>query len=169
MKKNLTGILIAFIALTTFEACSKKADVAPAKSTTVQITVADGRTGAAAGSATVNLYADMTAVNNNTPKYTQITDQNNQAKFTVDYLSKYYVVVTKGTAKNYYSGLVPIGIFQSQADINNSPAQNPPGTVGGVKYQDTNEDGIINNNDKTDAPFITLTQSTNNTQTITVY
>ncbi|MEO6522565.1 MAG: hypothetical protein ABIN91_12855 [Mucilaginibacter sp.] len=137
--------------------------------TTVLITVADGRTGSAAATATVNLYTDMAGVNNNTPKYTQTTDQNNQVNITVDYLSQYYVVVIKGTAKNYYSGFKPIGIFQSQTDINSSPIQSPAGTVGGVKYQDTNGDGIINNNDKVDAPVITLQQNTKNTQTVTVY
>ncbi|WP_162996604.1 hypothetical protein [Mucilaginibacter celer] len=37
-----------------------------------------------------------------------------------------------------------IGKFDSQHDIDYSPAQTPPGTVGGNKYQDINVDGAVN-------------------------
>jgi hypothetical protein len=166
--KNLRSIAIACLVITGFSSCTKKDDPATAQ-TTVQITVADGRTGYAASNATVNLYDSMTAVNSNTPKYTQTTDQNNQVNITVAYLSQYYVVVTKSTAKNYYSVLTPIGLFQSQTDINNSPIQTPAGTIGGVKYRDTNGDGKIDNLDKTDAPTIAIQLGVTNTQTVTVY
>ena len=166
MKNTLNYLLIAFLSITTLSSCSKKTETAQ---TTVQITVADGRTNYVASNATVNLYDSMTAVNSNTPKYTQTTDQNNQVNITIDYLSSYYVVVTKGTAKNYYSGLIPVGNFQSQTDINNSPLPTPAGTIGSVKYQDTNGDGKIDSKDIVNAPTIAINQGVTNTQTVTVY
>ena len=47
-------------------------------------------------------------------------------------------------------GLVALGLFKDQADIDNSPRQNFS-TVhpGDIKYKDINEDGIIDANDKT--------------------
>jgi len=45
-------------------------------------------------------------------------------------------------------GLIAIGFFQDQADIDNSPVQQfGQVKVGDIKYQDVNEDGVINEND----------------------
>jgi len=164
MKKFFILILAGFIIIDIGTACFEKA----AQPTVVHITVVNGNP-AATGSAMVNLYRNMTDVANNFPLYTQSTNDNNSVDITVDYISQYYVVVTKGAAKNYYSGYIPVGIFQSQMDINNSPTQTPAGTIGGVKFKDINGDGAINNSDKTDAPVIGITKSAENDQNITVY
>ncbi len=45
-------------------------------------------------------------------------------------------------------GLVALGFFESQADIDNSPRQEfGQVKVGDIKYKDINEDGVINQND----------------------
>ncbi|OCX50349.1 hypothetical protein BEL04_21415 [Mucilaginibacter sp. PPCGB 2223] len=164
MKKLFLLILAGFIIIDIGTACFEKAE----QPTIVHITVINGNP-AATGSATICLYRNMTDVNNSFPLYTQTTIDNNSVDITVDYLSQYYVVVTKGPAKNYYSGYIPVGLFQSQTDINNSATQNPAGTVGGVKFRDINGDGVINNSDKTDAPTIAVTKGTENDQSVTVY
>lgn len=59
-------------------------------------------------------------------------------------------LVETGNPLNSTYGLVAIGLFKDQADIDNSPAQNFS-TVrpGDIKYQDINGDNIIDANDKT--------------------
>src|SRR5471030_1744329 len=163
MKKFFILILAGFIIIDIGTACFEKAE----QPTIVHITVLNGNP-AATGTATVSLYRNMTDVTNNFPLYVQNTNDNNSVDMTVDYLSQYYVVVTKSNAKNYYSGYIPVGIFQSQADINGSATQNPAGTIGAVKFKDINGDGTINNSDKTDAPVISITKSAENDQNITV-
>ncbi|MCR4583563.1 MAG: SusC/RagA family TonB-linked outer membrane protein [Prevotella sp.] len=45
-------------------------------------------------------------------------------------------------------GLIALGFFQDQADIDNSPVQQfGQVKVGDIKYKDVNEDGVINEND----------------------
>ena len=45
-------------------------------------------------------------------------------------------------------GLIALGFFKDQADIDNSPVQQfGQVKVGDIKYQDVNEDGVINEND----------------------
>ena len=49
---------------------------------------------------------------------------------------------------DYERGLIAIGFFQDQADIDNSPIQQfGQVKVGDIKYKDVNEDGVINEND----------------------
>jgi len=163
MKKLFIFILAGFIIIDIGTACYK-----PPADTVVEINVYNGST-AITGVATVSLYRSMADVTNNSPAYTQTVGYDNYVDITVAYLSQYYVVVTRGAAKNYYAGFLPVGIFQSQTDINSSPAQTPAGTVGGVKFKDVNGDGVINNSDKTDAPAVFLTKSTTTYQGVTVY
>lgn len=169
MKKNTLFLFTVIVA--TALSCSKSKTVTPtpAAATTVEVTVDEGRTGTAAATATVYLYQSQDSVTSNTPKYTQTTDQNNTAKITVAYQPQYFVVVKKGTESNYYSGLIPIGIFATQTDIDSSPFQSPAGVIGGVKYQDTNGDGKIDSKDDAAAPTVSVKVSTNNTFTTTVY
>jgi hypothetical protein len=168
--RTLKTLLTAFITITCVASCSKKNDAATTPSaTTVEVTVTDGSSGSTSTGATVSLYESTTAVTNNTPKYTQATDQTGKAKITVDFLSQYYIVVQKGTAKNFYSGLIPVGLFKSAADIAASPIQSPAGAVGGVKYQDSNGDGKIDKLDYVNPPAITLKANTNTTAAVTIY
>ena len=49
---------------------------------------------------------------------------------------------------DYERGLIAIGFFQDQTDIDNSPVQQfGQVKVGDIKYKDVNEDGVINEND----------------------
>ena len=53
-----------------------------------------------------------------------------------------------GTQTDAARGLVAIGFFESQEDIDNSPLQQfGQVKVGDIKYQDVNEDGVVNEND----------------------
>ncbi len=46
-------------------------------------------------------------------------------------------------------GLVALGLFESQEDIDNSPKQTfGEYRVGDIKYQDVNGDGVINSQDQ---------------------
>jgi TonB-linked SusC/RagA family outer membrane protein len=55
----------------------------------------------------------------------------------------------KGTSINEIYGYTTIGLFKSQADIDNSPSQSSLGVIkpGDIKYKDLNGDGIINSLD----------------------
>ena len=54
-----------------------------------------------------------------------------------------------GTPADAARGLVALGFFESQEDIDNSPLQQfGQVKVGDIKYQDVNEDGVINQNDQ---------------------
>jgi len=160
---------LLFIAITVLS-CKKAETPAPAEAaTTVAVTVTDGSTGVAATGATVLLYDSADAVASNTSKYTATTDQTGTVKITVAYISQYFVIAQKGSEKNYYSGLIPIGIFKTQTDIQNSAIQTPPAVIGGVKFQDTNGDGRISAADDVSAPNIKVTANTNNAISTTIY
>jgi hypothetical protein len=168
--KHLKSLFILVVFSTTLS-CSRKNGTSV---TTVDVMVTDGASWTAASGATVYLYDSSNAVTSNLPKYTQTTDSKGDVKFTVVYSGQYYVVAQKvvaqkGNAKNYYNGLIPVGIFQSQTEIRNSPAQNPPAVVGGIKFRDTNGDGVVNASDNTPPPAVALTANTNNTFTTTIY
>ena len=53
-----------------------------------------------------------------------------------------------GTSADAARGLVALGFFQDQADIDSSPRQEfGQVKVGDIKYKDVNEDGVVNQND----------------------
>ena len=53
-----------------------------------------------------------------------------------------------GTQTDAARGLVALGFFESQEDIDNSPLQQfGQVKVGDIKYKDVNEDGVVNQND----------------------
>ena len=74
----------------------------------------------------------------------------NEIKDMAEEPKAYANLVETGNPLNSTYGLVAIGLFKDQADIDNSPAQNFS-TVrpGDIKYQDINGDGVIDANDKT--------------------
>ena len=74
----------------------------------------------------------------------------NEIKDMAEEPKAYQNLVQTGNPLNSTYGLVAIGLFKDQADIDNSPKQNFS-TVrpGDIKYMDINEDGIINSNDVT--------------------
>ena len=67
-----------------------------------------------------------------------------------------------GTPADAARGLVALGFFESQEDIDNSPLQQfGQVKVGDIKYQDVNEDGVVNQNDQVALDFGTAFPSLN--------
>ena len=67
-----------------------------------------------------------------------------------------------GTPADAARGLVALGFFESQEDIDNSPLQQfGQVKVGDIKYQDVNGDGVINQNDQVALDFGTAFPSLN--------
>ena len=59
-----------------------------------------------------------------------------------------------GTPADAARGLVALGFFQSQAEIDNSPLQQfGQVKVGDIKYKDVNGDGVVNENDSVALDF----------------
>jgi hypothetical protein len=137
--------------------------------TTVAIKVVDGHSGVAVPGAAVSLYATSADVTANTPTYSLTTDQTGVAQSPVNFVSQYYVIAQKEGEKNYYSGLIPVGLFTSTAEIQSSAIQTPAATIGSVKFQDTNGDGVISALDDTTPPPLALMNDKANTFTVTVY
>ncbi|UOE49322.1 hypothetical protein MTO98_33550 [Mucilaginibacter sp. SMC90] len=149
-----------------FSSCDKK----PPLTSTVDITVTDGLTGAASAGATVKLYDDVNKPNTGeAPSYTLTADASGKATASVAYIGGYYVVAENGSRKSYYNGLIPIGIFKTQSEIDSSPTQTPAATIGSVKFKDTNGDGVINDSDKTHAPNLFLEAGQTLTYSTAVY
>jgi TonB-linked SusC/RagA family outer membrane protein len=67
-----------------------------------------------------------------------------------DYRQMFYTRATKGTAFPEFYGLIVDGIFQTQAEADEHPKEygtyNMPGHF---KYRDINNDGVVNDNDRT--------------------
>jgi hypothetical protein len=149
-----------------FSSCDKEGP----STSTVAITVTDGLTGAASAGATVKLYDDVNKPNTGeAPAYTFTADASGKVTASVDYIGGYFLVAENGARKNYYGGLIPIGIFKTQADIDNSPKQTPAATIGAVKFKDVNGDGVINDSDKTHAPNLFLEAGQTLTYSTAVY
>jgi len=74
----------------------------------------------------------------------------NEIKDMAEEPKAYPNLVETGNPLNSTYGLVAIGLFKDQADIDNSPKQNFSTVYpGDIKYKDINEDGVIDANDKT--------------------
>ena len=65
------------------------------------------------------------------------------------------MTVEKGTLSNVVNGYLVNGVFQSQAEIDSYPEQDGA-EVGGIKYSDTNGDGMINQDDITTAKYVSI-------------
>jgi len=165
MKKLPLLMLLAIAAI----AFSCKKTNSATNSTSISVAISKGPSGAESNGATVNLYETAAAATSGSPKYSQVTDASGKTTLTVAYLPKYYIVVKNGSAANYYNGYIPAGIFGSQTEIDYSPAQTPPGVIGGVRFRDTNGDGVINASDIVDAPSIDVTQNANTNFSVVIY
>jgi hypothetical protein len=161
--------VLYFAALMASVVSCKKSHTIPVVTNGITVMVTDGDSNTPAAGATVAFYDSATAVVSNTPKYTATTDQSGKVQLTVNYIKQYFVIVQKGVEKNYFSGLIPTGIFTSATEIKDSPTQSPAAVVGDVKYQDTNGDGVINIQDDVQAPAISLTVNMAATFNTTIY
>jgi hypothetical protein len=166
MKKIPLLMLVAII-VTAFSCKKNTTNSTPG--TTISVSVSQGPSGAESNGATVNLYETAAAVTGGSPKYSQVTNASGKTMFTVAYLAKYYIIVKNGSASNYYNGYIPVGVFGSQTEINFSPAQSPPGVVGGARLKDTNGDGVINSSDFVIVPSIDVTQNANTDFSVVIY
>lgn len=150
--KKLIIVLSGIAVLTQFSDCSKKdTNQPPTPTTKVEITVKDGNSWSLSDTAlkvvdgaTIKIYDTSTDImNNSTPKYTATTDQSGKASIPVEFKSQYFFIVQKGNAKNIFNNLLITGIFQTEAEIQNSPVQTPAPAVGSPKFEDLNGDGVI--------------------------
>ncbi len=158
--------LFACLLVTTISSCSKSKDD---NSTTLAITVTDVRSGNVSASASVSLYTDENAVTNNTVSYSGTTGSDGKVSIKVPFKSQYYIIIQKGQAANFYSGYIPVSIFQSQAEVNNSPFQSNTTGAGDVKFRDTNGDGKITVQDKVIAPTINLDKGATNVYSLRIF
>ncbi|MDN3671036.1 carboxypeptidase-like regulatory domain-containing protein [Echinicola jeungdonensis] len=119
-------------------------------------------TGVPSSNATVSLYRSQKDFTNNNPYTQSQTNANGVAIFKGLTVGNYFLEVSKGDKSNlfqkspapingYYMGLKPIGIFQSQAEINSAMEQ-PEASPGDIKFFDQNADGLINDYDKIPLP-----------------
>jgi TonB-linked SusC/RagA family outer membrane protein len=60
---------------------------------------------------------------------------------------RYPYLAKKGTSNNVTRGLIALGLFKDETDVNNSPAQFGTILPGDIKYQDINGDGRIDDYD----------------------
>lgn len=146
--------------------------------TKVEITVRDGNSWTTSNTtmnvvsgATIKIYETQTAIiNNSSPKYTVTTDQSGKASLPVDFRNLYFFTVQKGNAKNVINGLLIIGIFQTQSEIQSSPYQTPNPTIGSPKFLDTDGDGIIRSPmDNIYGDYINLIQNQTVAKTSIIY
>ncbi|WP_256010348.1 hypothetical protein [Desertivirga xinjiangensis] len=173
--KTLFTILVGVAALTQLSSCNKKDDP-ESPATTLEITVKDGNSWSPSNTAlsnssgvTINLYATQTDVTNKTPQYTATTNQAGVASIPVEFKNQYLLTAQKGNAKNTINGLLIIGIFQTQTEINSAPFQTPVPSVGSPKFLDTNQDGRIDAGDRVIADIVNPILNQNVAKTIIIY
>lgn len=120
------------------------------------------RNGALLAGATVSLYLTREEYKNKTPRYTAVTNANGVATFTGVAPAEYFMVAGKGELSNTWpdannSTLASADtLFQSTAEIANSPAL-AGATPGDFKMLDLNQDGVVNNSDRAEAPYRKIT------------
>ena len=60
---------------------------------------------------------------------------------------RYPYLGKKGSSNNITRGLIALGLFKDEEDVNNSPSQFGKVLPGDIKYKDVNGDGVINGDD----------------------
>ncbi|WP_423127629.1 hypothetical protein [Gaoshiqia sp. Z1-71] len=79
-----------------------------------------------------------------------ITDEKGEALLYANRDLIYYFRTDKNGAVDIIDGYVIYGIFESQAEIDNSPLQLQPSQIGDLRFLDTNADGVVNADDRSD-------------------
>lgn len=121
------------------------------------------RRGVLTAGATIKLYTTRQDYLSNQPAYTAETNANGVAQFKDIPEGSYFVVATKADMSNIWDNgdgktLVSDTLFQSASEITNAAIQQNA-APGDFRFSDLNQDGIINNDDKAEAPFNTITIS----------
>lgn len=177
MKDGFFVTLFRSFFLVVFLSCNKEKAITP-PDTILEITVKNGNSWTlsntamdAVTGATIKVYETQTDIlNNSSPKYTAVTDQSGKASIPVEFKMQYFFTSQKADAKNIINGLLIIGIFQTQAEIQSSPNQSPVPFIGSPKFLDTNGDGLIRSpNDNVYGDFVDLVQDQRVTKISVIY
>lgn len=108
----------------------------------------------ATGTSTSNPVADATisiytkSGDKYTLKETLKTNSAGEATISGKPAETVYYEVKKGNSMSPYNGYIVIGTFESQTDIDNYPYQGPDTKIGDLRFQDSNDDGKIDEKDK---------------------
>lgn len=118
--------------------------------------------GKVAPGAHVAIYRTQADYANDNPLFEEESDTQGKVIFNDVEPGIYYIVATKGDMSNIfyktknqgdelYTGMVSVGIFQSQAQID-AAAANQASKLGNFEWMDINGDGRISNDDKVPMP-----------------
>lgn len=150
---------------------------------TAEITVYDGTQwsttntqGQLAADAEVALYRNRSDFTNGQPAFTGKTNAGGKLTFNGLVPGNYYLVVKKDDKYNYFEqdtyngkpiGYLPTGIFQNTSQVNGLPHLNGA-APGDFIFLDTNQDGIVNSNDKVNIP-VEVSVASNKTIQVTTF
>lgn len=118
--------------------------------------------GTVASGAQVAIYRTQLDYANDNPLFEGESDAQGKVTFNDVEPGIYYIVATKGEMSNIFyktkspedelfTGMVAVGIFQSQSQMD-AAAANQSKKLGNFEWMDTNGDGVINNDDKVALP-----------------
>ncbi|MEX2594231.1 MAG: PKD domain-containing protein [Anditalea sp.] len=88
------------------------------------------------------------------PDYTFTSDENGKVMFYDEEVLAECFIVEKDEESNIVNGYVTDGVFQNQEEVDNSTQEGA--TVGGLKYADSNNDGVISAADQTPCAYISI-------------
>ena len=100
---------------------------------------------------TINLTGELGWETNLTATYNKnkIKDLNSDVPYYINQINNSYVtMLAKGYPINVFYGYVTDGIFQNQSEVNTHAVQ-PGAEPGDIRFRDLNNDGVINDSDRT--------------------
>ena len=100
---------------------------------------------------TINLTGELGWETNLTATYNKnkIKDLNSDVPYYINQINNYYVtMLAKDYPINVFYGYVTDGIFQNQSEVNTHAVQ-PGAEPGDIRFRDLNNDGVINDSDRT--------------------
>lgn len=100
---------------------------------------------------TINLTGELGWETNLTATYNKnkIKDLNSDVPYYINQINNSYVtMLAKDYPINVFYGYVTDGIFQNQSEVNTHAAQ-PGAEPGDIRFRDLNNDGVINDSDRT--------------------
>ena len=100
---------------------------------------------------TINLTGELGWETNLTATYNQnkIKDLNSDVPYYINQINNSYVtMLAKDYPINVFYGYVTDGIFQNQSEVNTHAVQ-PGAEPGDIRFRDLNNDGVINDSDRT--------------------
>lgn len=156
MKRNIYVFIVCILAVSAFASCDNNNESTEDVKNEIRVKVYNTSTWNSVTNsmdtvvgATVNLISDAETISAK-------TDNNGIATFSGVKENGYSLIASQGDLCNLINkstkgdtviGNLIIGVYSSQADIENS-ANYSKAVVGGCKLDDVNRDGLINDNDK---------------------